>query len=138
MDVLENLFEQYFHSRPERIEPLRGELGGSGRRLVRLADERHSAIGVVYGVREENVAFLEFSRHFRRHGLPVPEIYAENLKSGAYLEEARSKNPTLAVVIMLSDPNEPTDGAPADAVRLVKPFDLRQLAHAIDEATSKA
>lgn len=58
--------------------------------------------------------------------------------SGAYLEEARSKNPTLAVVIMLSDPNEPTDGAPADAVRLVKPFDLRQLAHAIDEATSKA
>ena len=38
-------------------------------------------------VREENVAFLEFSRHFRRHGLPVPEIYAEDLSQGAYLEE---------------------------------------------------
>ena len=46
-----------------------------------------SAIGIFYNVREENVAFLEFSRHFRRHGLPVPEIYAEDLSQGAYLEE---------------------------------------------------
>ena len=46
-----------------------------------------SAIGILYDVREENVAFLEFSRHFRRHGLPVPEIYAEDLSQGAYLEE---------------------------------------------------
>ncbi len=38
-------------------------------------------------MREENIAFLEFSRHFRRHGLPVPEIYAEDLAQGAYLEE---------------------------------------------------
>jgi aminoglycoside/choline kinase family phosphotransferase len=30
---------------------------------------------------------VEFSRHFRRHGLPVPEIYAEDLNHGAYLEE---------------------------------------------------
>src|SRR6202035_3822271 len=44
-------------------------------------------IGVLYDMREENVAFLEFSRHFRRHGLPVPEIYAEDLDQGAYLEE---------------------------------------------------
>ena len=48
---------------------------------------RFSAIGILYDVREENVAFLEFSRHFRRHGLPVPEIYAEDLSHGAYLEE---------------------------------------------------
>jgi aminoglycoside/choline kinase family phosphotransferase len=33
------------------------------------------------------VAFIEFSKHFRRHGLPVPEIYAEDLQHGAYLEE---------------------------------------------------
>ena len=38
-------------------------------------------------MREENVAFLEFSRHFRRHGLAVPEIYADDLEHGAYLEE---------------------------------------------------
>ena len=59
-------------------------------------------------------------------------------RSGAYLEDARNKNPSLAVVIMLSDPNESAVDAPANAVRLVKPFDLRQLAQAIDEATSAA
>ncbi len=67
--------------------PLHGELGGSGRRIVRLSGGGASAIGILYDVREENRAFLEFSKHFRRHGLPVPEIYGEDLEQGAYLEE---------------------------------------------------
>ena len=87
MDVLKKLFEQHFHSPVGRVQPLQGELGGSGRKIIRLASEQFSAIGILYDVREENVAFLEFSRHFRRHGLPVPEIYAEDLSHGAYLEE---------------------------------------------------
>ncbi|MGA2022788.1 MAG: RNase adapter RapZ [Candidatus Sulfotelmatobacter sp.] len=87
MDVLKKLFEERFRSAAERIQPLQGELGGSGRKIIRLASGSVSAIGILYGVREENAAFLEFSRHFRRHGLPVPEIYAEDLEHGAYLEE---------------------------------------------------
>ena len=87
MDVLKTLFERHFDSPVVRMEPLQGQLGGSGRRIVRLAGEGHSAIGIVYDVREENVAFLEFSRHFRRQGLPVPEIYGEDLDHGAYLEQ---------------------------------------------------
>ena len=88
MDVLKKLFEQHFSSPVVRIQPLQDHLGGSGRRIIRLAGERRlSAIGILYDVHEENVAFLEFSRHFRRHGLPVPEIYAEDLSLGAYLEE---------------------------------------------------
>ena len=87
MEVLKRLFEQHFHSPVERLQPLQGQLGGSGRKIIRLSSEKLSAIGVLYDVREENVAFLEFSRHFRRHGLPVPEIYAEDLSHGAYLEE---------------------------------------------------
>jgi len=87
LDVLKKLFEQHFHAPPERIVPLQGELGGSGRKIIRLANEKDHAIGILYGVREENAAFLEFSKHFRRHGLPVPEIYAEDLSQGAYLEE---------------------------------------------------
>src|SRR5512136_2818601 len=87
LDVLKTLFEQHFHSPPERIVPLQGELGGSGRKIIRLSNEKHRAIGILYGVREENIAFLEFSKHFRRHGLPVPEIYGEDLDHGAYLEE---------------------------------------------------
>jgi aminoglycoside/choline kinase family phosphotransferase len=87
MEVLTRLFEQHFHSAVERVQPLQGQLGGSGRKIVRLSSEKLSAIGILYDVREENVAFLEFSRHFRRRGLPVPEIYAEDLSQGAYLEE---------------------------------------------------
>ncbi len=87
LDVLKKLFEQHFHAPPERIVPLQGELGGSGRKIIRLASQKESAIGILYSVREENAAFLEFSKHFRRHGLPVPEIYAEDLSHGAYLEE---------------------------------------------------
>ena len=87
MDVLKQLYDQYFRVPVVRVQPLEGQLGGSERRIIRLASENLSAIGVLYHVREENVAFLEFSRHFRRHGLPVPEIYAEDLDRGAYLEE---------------------------------------------------
>src|SRR5437588_587087 len=87
MDVLKKLFERHFHSPVGRVQPLQGQLGGSGRNIIRLASEKLSAIGILYDVREENVAFLEFSKHFRRHGLPVPEIYAEDLSQGAYLEE---------------------------------------------------
>ncbi|HXY01907.1 MAG TPA: RNase adapter RapZ [Candidatus Limnocylindrales bacterium] len=87
MDVLKKLFEEHFHLPLERIVPLQGELGGSGRNILRLSSGKLNAIGVLYGVREENAAFLEFSRHFRRHGLPVPEIYAEDLSQGAYLEQ---------------------------------------------------
>jgi aminoglycoside/choline kinase family phosphotransferase len=94
IDILKGLFEQHFHATPERVQPLQGQLGGSGRVIVRLESggqsdfqSSQSAIGILYDVREENVAFIEFSRHFRRHGLPVPEIYAEDLRHGAYLEQ---------------------------------------------------
>jgi aminoglycoside/choline kinase family phosphotransferase len=87
MDVLKRLFEEHFHTPVEQVIPLQGELGGSGRRIVRLTSGAAKAIGILYAVREENVAFIEFSRHFRRHSLPVPEIFGEDLAQGAYLEE---------------------------------------------------
>jgi hypothetical protein len=104
IDILKGLFEQHFHAPPDRVQPLQGQLGGSGRVIVRLSggeqdkvrlessgqsdfQNSQSAIGILYDVREENVAFIEFSRHFRRHGLPVPEIYADDLRHGAYIEQ---------------------------------------------------
>jgi aminoglycoside/choline kinase family phosphotransferase len=87
IDVLKDLFQQHFRVPVGRVQPLQGQLGGSGRKIIRLISEELSAIGVLYEVREENVAFLDFSRHFRKYGLPVPDIYAENLSRGAYLEE---------------------------------------------------
>ena len=87
MNILNRLFEERFHSPVTHVHPLQGQLGGSGRQIIRLSNEKHTAIGIVYGVREENVAFLDFSKHFRKHGLPVPEIYGEDLDHGVYLEE---------------------------------------------------
>jgi aminoglycoside/choline kinase family phosphotransferase len=87
MNILNRLFEERFHSPVTHVHPLQGQLGGSGRQIIRLSNEKDNAIGIVYGVREENAAFLEFSKHFRMHGLPVPEIYGEDLDHGVYLEE---------------------------------------------------
>ena len=87
MDVLKQLFERHFGLPVERVQPLQGELGGSGRKIIRLAHQDRTAVGILYDVRAENVAFLEFSRHFRSRGLPVPEIYASELDAGAYIEE---------------------------------------------------
>jgi len=103
MDVLQKLFRKHFGIPVESVHPLHGSLGASGRKIMRLsaqmpagsaagrrsrqANQTVTALGVLYDVREENVAFLEFSRHFRRHSLPVPEIYAEDLSHGAYLEQ---------------------------------------------------
>jgi len=87
MDVLRSLFERHFSAPTETIEPLRSQLGASDRKLFRLRNSQQSAIGVVYEVSRENLAFVEFSRHFRRHGLPVPEIYGTALDHGVYLEQ---------------------------------------------------
>jgi aminoglycoside/choline kinase family phosphotransferase len=87
MEALKILFEQHFGSAAIRVQPVQGELGGSGRVIMRLANDEHTAIGVQHNVPEENAAFLEFSRHFRAHGLPVPEIYGTDEEQGAYLEE---------------------------------------------------
>ena len=52
-----------------------------------MLSKNRSVIGVANADLAENVAFLEFSRHFRKEGLPVPEIYHEDLDQGLYLEE---------------------------------------------------
>jgi aminoglycoside/choline kinase family phosphotransferase len=87
MEVLKKLFETHFRAPAIQVHPLQGELGGSGRKIIRLASAQQSAIGVLHDVREENVAFLALSKHFRKHRLPVPGVYAEDLEHGAYLEE---------------------------------------------------
>src|SRR5207247_10348927 len=87
MDVPKPLFEQHFHSPVARVQPLQGQLGGSGRSIIRLAGDGLSAIGILHDIREENVAFLEFSRHFRRQGQPGPEVYAVVWSHRAYISQ---------------------------------------------------
>lgn len=87
MDELKRLFEKHYGFPADTVQPLQGALGGSGRAIIRLAGRGTTAIGIHHTVREENAAFLDFSRHFRRHGLPVPEIFEEDLDHSVYLEE---------------------------------------------------
>src|SRR5262249_46497099 len=82
---LHELFARRFGEKAKKIAPLKGD--ASARKLFRLWGAKRTAIGAVNADRKENEAFLGFSKHFRRGGLPVPEIYAEDLDSGLYLEE---------------------------------------------------
>ncbi len=82
---LRALYRKAFGRDAEVFEPLRAD--GSARQLFRLGGGSRSAVGVFGPDKLENRAFLEFSRHFRREKLPVPEIYAEDQAQGVYLEE---------------------------------------------------
>lgn len=90
-DRLERLYHRTFGRAPARIAALGAD--GSRRRYFRMAAGGQTVIGgrTVIGAANadcrENVAFLSLSRHFRRHGLPVPEIYAEDLEQGVYLQQ---------------------------------------------------
>ena len=56
MGILESLFERHFHRAPDRVQPLQGDLGGSGRRIVRLFAGDTLAIGILYDVREPGIS----------------------------------------------------------------------------------
>jgi aminoglycoside/choline kinase family phosphotransferase len=82
---LTDLFRSRFGEPVSTIATLKGD--GSDRKLYRLVSAARTAIGVVNPDAKENRAFLEFSSHFRKCGLPVPDIYAEDPERGMYLEE---------------------------------------------------
>jgi len=60
---------------------------GSDRRYFRIHGATKSAIGTYNADFKENKAFIRFTQHFWAKGLPVPEIYAENLLNGVYLQQ---------------------------------------------------
>jgi aminoglycoside/choline kinase family phosphotransferase len=113
---LRELFAETFGSPPSSLEDLSTELGGSARCMFRISDPDRCVIGVFYDVREENVAFLEFSRHFRRLGLRVPEIYAADLDRNVYLEEDLGRT-TLYEFLRERRSGEGIPGEVADAYR---------------------
>ncbi len=82
---LSALFEEWAGESPDFILPLAPS--GSDRRYYRLKGATKAAIGAYSPVDKETKAFLTFSKHFKSKGLPVPEIYAENLPQKIYLQE---------------------------------------------------
>ncbi len=86
MKQLEELFVQYKHSAPKNIEELPSS--GSNRRYFRLsADDNSTIIGVMGTSEDENIAFVKIAEHFRRQGLPVPEVYGMSEDKKFYIQQ---------------------------------------------------
>lgn len=86
IDALRSLYIRRFGAEPASVTPLRPD--GSNRRIYRLTGPDGSSVIGVHGPdREENTAFLSFSRTFRSLDFPVPEIHAVDEEAGIYLEE---------------------------------------------------
>ncbi|MCB9081449.1 MAG: phosphotransferase [Lewinellaceae bacterium] len=83
--ALTDLFESWAGRSPELILPLAPS--GSDRIYYRLQAGDKTAIGTYSPHARESLAFLEFSRHFHGKGLPVPEIFADDLPNKIYLQE---------------------------------------------------
>jgi len=60
---------------------------GSYREYIRLTSPHFKAIGTWNEDEKENNAFIEFSRHFRKNGINVPDIYDYNQSDCIYLQE---------------------------------------------------
>ena len=83
--LLDQLYREAFGRPAQRATPIAAQ--GSKRRMLRLTDAAHSAIGVLGPDPHENVAFLEHSRTLRAAGLRVPEVLAALPDASAYLVE---------------------------------------------------
>ena len=83
--TLSALFEQWAGMSPELILPLAPS--ASPRIYYRLSAKDKVAVGAYNADKKENIAFLTFSKHLKKKGLPVPEIYAEDLDNNVYLQE---------------------------------------------------
>ena len=83
-EELNRLYQSYAGAPAEAVEEL--PLSGSNRRYFRLRG-RKDVIGVRGTAIEENEAFLYMAAHFRRKGLPVPEVYARSEDGSCYLQE---------------------------------------------------
>ncbi len=84
-EFLKQLYKKHFGAAPKSITPLKAH--ASNRLIYRLSGSKKTVVGVHNDDPQENAAFIAFSRHFLKCGLPVPEIYAEDAANNVYLEQ---------------------------------------------------
>ena len=73
IDILSEGYKKYFGAKDIQITAL--PQSGSDRKYFRINDGNKSVIGAYNANKEENNAFIGFTRQFLSKGLPVPEIY---------------------------------------------------------------
>lgn len=84
-DALMQMFARWAGQQAEGLVTLPGS--GSDRVYYRLYGGGRTALGSWNPDNKENVAFYTFSRHFRAQNIRVPEVYAENLSEGLFLQQ---------------------------------------------------
>ena len=85
MDNLKKLFESYTGQTVTDAEELNSS--GSNRRYFRLKGGNISIIGVIGTDRDENIAFIQLSRHFLEKGIRVPRVLAVSDDNMRYIQE---------------------------------------------------
>jgi aminoglycoside/choline kinase family phosphotransferase len=83
--ILEQLFEDHFGQKPERMELL--PVSGSDRRYYRITAGSKSAIGTHNPNVAENNTFFYFTELFRKHQIHVPEVYRVYKDRRFYLQQ---------------------------------------------------
>jgi aminoglycoside/choline kinase family phosphotransferase len=82
---LKQLFEKWAIEDVISIKPL--PKSGSARKYYRITSKTKSVIGTYSPEEKENVAFVTFSRYFKRYNLNVPEVYTYDASRNIYLQE---------------------------------------------------
>jgi len=85
MERLAKIFKKKYGESPDSIVTLRSD--GSDRKIYRVFSGQETVIGIIGDDPDENYAFVEFSKTFKKFGLRIPEIYITDLAEGVYLEE---------------------------------------------------
>lgn len=98
---LQQLYQRWSGQLAERILPMSAH--GSTRQYYRIVGSGGGAIGVFNPDRRENIAFLTLSAHFKRHGLPVPEIYISDVDRHLYLEQDLGDETLFSVVTAMRE-----------------------------------
>lgn len=84
MEVLKDLYTEYYGVAPTMVEPLTA--AGSARVYYRIQAGRTSLVGVVGESADENRAFIALSQHLADAGLPVPRVVAASSDMLHYLQ----------------------------------------------------
>lgn len=82
---LSELFEKWCGEVPDLALPLAPS--ASARVYYRIKSKNFVAIGAYNPDPKENIAFIEFSKHFHSKELPVPELYIVDEEKNIYLQE---------------------------------------------------
>ena len=84
-EVAGQLYLDHFGVPPDSVTAL--PLSGSDRRYYRLAIGKQTAIATFNANVAENNTYFYFTELFRKHGIPVPEVYRISKDRRAYLQQ---------------------------------------------------